>query len=502
MQFVMTSNSISDLLQSSLATPPADSDRLTVGASGLPNQTTPSGLSSKALQLAPLQDAQLLPGSNATGIIPSPNQQPVPHAPPLDNVNNGLASDISFDAAPPEAGAGSQGLNTHSTDIGAGSRSEGTNTTGVEAGSRNKDSNSTDTDAGSRRADTNHTRPQADNNPARKADPQTHVSSPSDNIPDPMNSPDQSVPYHSTSPGSPNPTSPSTSLSPAASTRLPSSDSTMPTLVFAHASSPALPLPANGPKPQPSSEPSTSSAAVRALPPSNVTAPANQAGSAHLESAADDQSNISHAITINTATANSHQNPSQNNKMVPTFSPLEDNTLDPPALAPASAAVKTAPTGLLPAAFLPQTGATDNRAAAPGQSPAALQQMPADSAQTMGPSAAAPLALLGTALAPAPASSRAAAAPGDAQAVHEKAHTDKLPMIVLSALLGVAIAALLGGKTKSFPFFVMCTLIISHCALCCSSVCPVSMGSFTLAAHLVCTSGSTWLHREAVCMLT
>ena len=137
---------------------------------------------------------------------------------------------------------------------------------------------------------------------------------------------------------------------------------------------------------------------------------------------------------------------------VAVLSPQQDSQFDPPTLAPA--------------AFSSQTGAAGQMGKAPEQRPAAPQQMPADSAQAVG---ADPLPLPGTAPAPAPASSRAAAAPGDAQALREKTHTDTLPVIVLGALLGVAIAALLAGE--SLPDCVLFCVAVSLLCIALFGVC-------------------------------
>lgn len=146
---------------------------------------------------------------------------------------------------------------------------------------------------------------------------------------------------------------------------------------------------------------------------------------------------------------------------VATASPPQDKHPDNPALGPALA-VKGTPSGLPPAAFSSQTGAAGQMGVVLGQSHAPPQRMPADSAQAMGPDSAAPLPLPGTAPAPAPASSRAAAVAGDAQAVHDRNHSDSLPVIVLGALLGVAIAALLAGTNRSLPRTASCSLWYTH----------------------------------------
>lgn len=160
----------------------------------------------------------------------------------------------------------------------------------------------------------------------------------------------------------------------------------------------------------------------------------------------------------------------QNPSWVATFNPQQGNQTDHASLAPAPAAVKATSPGLPPAAFSSQIGTAGRMVAAPGQSPAAPQQMPADSAQAKGPDSAVPLPFPSTAPAPppAPASSRAAATPGDAQAVHEheKTHTDTLPVIVLGALLGVAIAALLAGESHPDCVLFCLALLWSHNVLC------------------------------------
>lgn len=148
---------------------------------------------------------------------------------------------------------------------------------------------------------------------------------------------------------------------------------------------------------------------------------------------------------------------------VATGSPPQDKYPDSPALAPAPA-VKGTPSGLPPAALSSQTGAVGQMSAAQGQSHAPPQLVPADSAQAMWPDSAALLPLLGMVPAPAPASSRAAAAAGDAQAVHEETGSDNLPVIVLGALVGVAIAALLAGRSP--PNCIMFCIIRSCTLLC------------------------------------
>lgn len=317
------------------------------------------------------------------------------------------------------------------------------NTTGISAGSRSSDINSTGVEAGS--------------SPNRMADPGTQGSSLSSNISDPMGSASLSVPDRTTRPESPNPASSAISLSPtgpaavsgpaAASPSGPASLSTSafeppashaakPTL-SSNASSPAVPLLGNDSQLQASHNPASSSPAVHALPPLVSTAAP--------QSAAEHQRNISPIDTSNTLRPSPEQNPSQSSSMrVAILSPQQHNELDPPTLAPAPAALKTPSPGHPPAASSSKTGAAGQRGTAPEPSPAAPQEMPADSTQVMGTDLAAPLPLPGTA--PAPATSRAAAAPGDAQALHERTHTDNLPVIVLGALLGVAIAALLAGE--------------------------------------------------------
>ena len=169
--------------------------------------------------------------------------------------------------------------------------------------------------------------------------------------------------------------------------------------------------------PKPLYGPSASLPAVHALAPSAATQAASAAG---------DQSNISHSNPSNFTRDNS----------VPASNPSEENHPDSPVIAPAPAADgKAAAPGLLPAASTPKAGAIGQDGAALGQNAAAPGQNP----PVIGPSSPGSPE-------PLPGDARAAAAPGDPQTVLDKTHTNNLPVIVLGALLGVAIAALLAGR--------------------------------------------------------
>lgn len=327
-------------------------------------------------------------------------------------------------------------------------------------------------------ADTNSTGAEADSTPAGRADPQTQGSILSGNISDLISNSGLVDPDDIMRPEPPNPAPPSTSHSPSAPAAVssppaaspsgpaslltsqagsPASHAVKPILLSSNASSPAAPLLSNDTKPHMLYDPSTSiHHAVHALSPSGSTALPSQAASP--QSAYADQGNISASHGSNTMRPSLDQKHSMG---VATASFPQDKHPDNPALAPAPA-VKGPPSGLPPAALSSQTGAAGQMSAAQGQGHAAPQHMTADSAQAMGPDSAAPLP--GTAPAPAPASSRSAVAPEDAQAVHEKTGSDSLPVIVLGALLGVAIAALLAGK--SLLHCVMFCIIDSRTLLC------------------------------------
>lgn len=416
------SNGTTHHLPSPITTLPADPDR--VAASGLP-----AGVSSSAPQPAPLADEQSLLGSNTAGILPKFQQQPVAPFSPVGYINDGKSSDRNFEAIPPEAGAGSHGLNTHTRNPGVGGRSVDSNSTRAE-GVRSP--------------------------PSTKHDPQQHSPSPSVNVSEPTNSAGLSGPLCKASPEPPNPSPPATFLLPSAPAALSSPPAESPaahnansTLAFANASSPAGPLPGNVSLPKPPPDPSGPLPAAHAEAPSaalQATSPA-----------ADDQSKTSHP---NPSNAMRLQNPIQSPSMLASVStPSEENPPDRPDLAPQPAAVvKAAPPKLLPAASMPQAGATGQKGAAlgqtppaPGQNPAPLQQMHTGSPQTaeaMGPTGI-PQPLPGNAPPPGPALSRAAANPGGAETLPEKTHTNNLPVIVMGALLGIALAGLLAGRVFS-----------------------------------------------------
>lgn len=438
-QFIARSSNTAHLLPPSTA-PSVDFNE--TAAPRLPDKMLPPGVSSTVLQPAPIKDEQAQPGSTTIGTV-SPEQQLVPNASPLDNGSVSQAGDRAFEAASPEASEGSQGKKGH--------------TAGTGAGGRSPDSNSTTAEG-------------VGSTLSRDYDLQTHSPSPSVNIPKPASSAGLSGPHHNTSPESPNPSPPpnSPSSSPpgalfSAPATSPAAHNAKPAVMFVNTSSPAGPLLGSEPQPKPLYDPSASSPAVHALAPSDLKAPAPQAASGN--STADVQSNSSHSSPSNAMRTNFQQHPNQSDTLLPpALSPLRKENIDRPVLTPAPATViRAGPPGLLPAAPMPQAGATGQREAAPGPNPPApeqnlpaSQQMPAnssESAQGMSPnSAGTPHPWPGDAPAPdnvpapGPALSRAAAAPGDSQTVYEKTHTNNLAVIVLGALLGVAIAALLAGR--------------------------------------------------------
>lgn len=426
-QFAIRSSSTTHLLPPTPTTLPADSDR--VAASRLP-----AGVSSSAPSPAPFADKKLLPGSNTASIPPQFQQHPVAPSSSVGYVKDSRLSNSDFEAVSPEADAGSHGPNTLTGGMGGGGRSVDSNSTSAEG---------------------------AGSPPSTTHDPKEHGPSPSVNTSDPANSAGLSGPHHNTSPEPLSPSPPATSLPPSAPTALssPPAESSAPhianpTLVSANASSHAGPLPGNASLPKPPSDPSGPLPAVHALAPSAATQ------AAFANSAAHDRSNISYSSPSHSMRANSHQSPTQShNTSTPDSAPSEDNPPDRPDLAPPpAAAVQATPPGLLPAASTSQAGAMGPKGAAPGQTlpapgpyPAALQQTHTDSSQSaeaMGPTGT-PQALPGNAPPPGPALSRAAAAPGDAQTVHENTHTNNLPVIVMGALLGVALAGLLAGRVFS-----------------------------------------------------
>ena len=302
--------------------------------------------------------------------------------------------------------------------------------------------------AGSRGSDIDSTDIQASSNNLQVADPQLQGANSSGNLSDPVSSANLSVPGRSTSPESPNLASPATPLSP-------SSPAAMSSLA------PSGPAALSTP---PAASPAFHDA--KSILSSNASSPASP-------------------LLGNDSDLYTPHNPSTSSPAVHAM--LPSGSTAPPTQATSFQSAAEDQTNVSPANI------SNTMRPIPTGNP---NQSNSVAIAAFSPDSAAPLPLPGTAPAPAPASSKAAAAPGDAQAVHELTHADALPVIVLAALLGVAIAALLAGETSRVYALLYCSGFVTTCMLRClvsahadhklsSSQCLVVLLAYSLMQTLI-----------------